>query len=265
MRELFTVIHPCGGVALSQGGQATIFKSEELEPIKLSWKRSLFADVHPLFAISDIRGSSSSRVEAITGDLASQMRLADEVLAPSGGGETAGLSGGGKISEFSTWMDRLELKASSPGDEIEGQEFLRNTRSSRFSSGSVGFGPRGRRSRQPTYFRDHRRGVGVDLRCSRRLRPFGDSGIREVLSELPHSGATEEGAELSIHTTSRFARPTVSIIASISAPLSVSSEPYDPLVPEESSFVAADGDECGGPQSPRAEVVNSKFLWRWLT
>ena len=47
--------------------------SSEMEPI-------VFRDVHPLYALSDIRGSSNHRVWSIQGDLLAQLGLAREVL-----------------------------------------------------------------------------------------------------------------------------------------------------------------------------------------
>ena len=49
-------------------------RGAELEPI-------VFSEVYPLYALSDIRGSSTQRARAIQADLLGQLRLAREVVA----------------------------------------------------------------------------------------------------------------------------------------------------------------------------------------
>ena len=78
IKERFTAIHPVVEWrfrkavldGLERAGDAA---AAELEPI-------IFADVHPLYALSDIRGSSTQRARAIQADLLAQLRLARDVV-----------------------------------------------------------------------------------------------------------------------------------------------------------------------------------------
>jgi hypothetical protein len=78
IKERFTAIHPVVEWrfrkavldGLERAGDAA---AAELEPI-------VFADVHPLYALSDIRGSSTQRARAIQADLLAQLRLARDVV-----------------------------------------------------------------------------------------------------------------------------------------------------------------------------------------
>jgi len=80
IKEQFTAIHPVvewrfrravlEGMEHGAGEQG---KAGEMEPI-------VFRDVHPLYAVSDIRGSSTHRAWAIQADLLTQLGLAREVL-----------------------------------------------------------------------------------------------------------------------------------------------------------------------------------------
>ena len=78
IKERFTAIHP---VVEWRFRQAVLDELErdadaagaELRPI-------VFEDVHPLYALSDIRGSSTQRALAIQADLLAQLRLAREVV-----------------------------------------------------------------------------------------------------------------------------------------------------------------------------------------
>ena len=72
--------HPSGGgVALPQGGARGLERAGRPPPPP-SWSRSSSGDVYPLYALSDIRGSSTHRARAIQADLLTQLRLAREVL-----------------------------------------------------------------------------------------------------------------------------------------------------------------------------------------
>jgi GAF domain-containing protein len=80
IKEQFTAIHPVVEwrfrKAVLQGmekGSEEPGKSGEMDPI-------VFRDVHPLYAVSDIRGSSTHRAWAIQADLLTQLGLAREVL-----------------------------------------------------------------------------------------------------------------------------------------------------------------------------------------
>src|SRR5206468_4510870 len=81
IKEQFTAIHPVVEwrfrqtvlEAMERPGAAERGKSGELEPI-------VFRDVYPLYAVSDIRGSSTHRAWAIQADLLTQLGLAREVL-----------------------------------------------------------------------------------------------------------------------------------------------------------------------------------------
>ena len=80
IKEQFTAIHPVVEwrfrktvlEAMEQPGTAD-HGGRDMEPI-------VFRDVHPLFAVSDIRGSSTHRAWAIQADLLRQLGLAREVL-----------------------------------------------------------------------------------------------------------------------------------------------------------------------------------------
>jgi hypothetical protein len=79
IKEQFTAIHPVVEwrfrkavlEGMEQGGEEQ--HRGEIEPI-------VFRDVHPLYAVSDIRGSSTHRAWAIQADLLTQLGLAREVL-----------------------------------------------------------------------------------------------------------------------------------------------------------------------------------------
>jgi hypothetical protein len=78
IKERFTAIHPVVEWrfrkavldALERGGDPT---AADLEPI-------VFEHVYPLYALSDIRGSSTQRAAAIQADLLTQLRLAGDVV-----------------------------------------------------------------------------------------------------------------------------------------------------------------------------------------
>ena len=79
IKERFTAIHPVVEwrfrkavlETMERGGEEQ--RTGEMEPI-------VFRDVHPLYAVSDIRGSSTHRAWAIQADLLTQLGLAREVL-----------------------------------------------------------------------------------------------------------------------------------------------------------------------------------------
>ena len=81
IKEKCTAIHPVGGVALPQGrarraraaAAARATGPAEMDPI-------VFPDVYPLYALADIRGSSTQRALAIQADLLAQLGLARDVL-----------------------------------------------------------------------------------------------------------------------------------------------------------------------------------------
>ncbi|HUM17466.1 MAG TPA: GAF domain-containing protein [Candidatus Nitrosotalea sp.] len=80
IKEQFTAIHPVVEwrfrkavlEGMEQGAEERA-KSGEMDPI-------VFRDVHPLYAVSDIRGSSTHRAWAIQADLLAQLGLARDVL-----------------------------------------------------------------------------------------------------------------------------------------------------------------------------------------
>ena len=79
IKERFTAIHPVvewrfRKAVLDGLERAGDPAAAELEPI-------VFNEVYPLYALSDIRGSSTQRARAIQADLLSQLRLAREVAA----------------------------------------------------------------------------------------------------------------------------------------------------------------------------------------
>jgi hypothetical protein len=78
IKERFTAIHPVvewrfRKAVLDGLERAGDPAAAELEPI-------VFEDVHPLYALSDIRGSSTQRARAIQADLLTQLRLAGELV-----------------------------------------------------------------------------------------------------------------------------------------------------------------------------------------
>ncbi|MEX2221312.1 MAG: GAF domain-containing protein [Candidatus Rokuibacteriota bacterium] len=80
IKEQFTAIHPVvewrfrkAVLQEMEHGPEGDDKPGEIEPI-------VFRDVHPLYAVSDIRGSSTHRAWAIQADLLAQLGLAREVL-----------------------------------------------------------------------------------------------------------------------------------------------------------------------------------------
>ena len=78
IKERFTAIHPVvewrfRKAVLDGLERAGDPAAAELEPI-------VFNDVYPLYALSDIRGSSTQRARAIQADLLAQLRLAREVI-----------------------------------------------------------------------------------------------------------------------------------------------------------------------------------------
>jgi len=79
IKERFTAIHPVvewrfRKAVLDGLERAGDPAAAELEPI-------VFNEVYPLYALSDIRGSSTQRARAIQADLLTQLRLAREVVA----------------------------------------------------------------------------------------------------------------------------------------------------------------------------------------
>jgi hypothetical protein len=80
IKEQFTAIHPVvewrfrkAVMESMERGRDEHTPAAEMEPI-------VFRDVHPLYAVSDIRGSSTHRAWAIQADLLTQLGLAREVL-----------------------------------------------------------------------------------------------------------------------------------------------------------------------------------------
>jgi GAF domain-containing protein len=78
IKERFTAIHPVvewrfRKAVLDELERDDTASGVELQPI-------VFAQVYPLYALSDIRGSSTQRALAIQGDLISQLRLARDVI-----------------------------------------------------------------------------------------------------------------------------------------------------------------------------------------
>jgi hypothetical protein len=78
IKERFTAIHPVvewrfRKAVLDGLERAGDPAAAELEPI-------VFSEVYPLYALSDIRGSSTQRARAIQSDLLTQLRLAGEVM-----------------------------------------------------------------------------------------------------------------------------------------------------------------------------------------
>jgi hypothetical protein len=80
IKEQFTAIHPVVEWRFRKAVLETMDRhsaeseaNREMEPI-------VFRDVHPLYAVSDIRGSSTHRAWAIQADLLTQLGLAREVL-----------------------------------------------------------------------------------------------------------------------------------------------------------------------------------------
>jgi hypothetical protein len=81
IKEKCTAIHPVVEWRFRQAALNSFERAEEeddgrpteMEPI-------VFRDVYPLYALSDIRGSSTHRAWAIQGDLSAQLRLARDVL-----------------------------------------------------------------------------------------------------------------------------------------------------------------------------------------
>ncbi|HEY5726721.1 MAG TPA: GAF domain-containing protein, partial [Methylomirabilota bacterium] len=80
IKQRCTNIHPVvewrfrqAVLRMLEGPEAGTDAGSEMEPI-------IFRDVHPLYALSDIRGSSNHRAWAIQGDLLAQLGLARDVL-----------------------------------------------------------------------------------------------------------------------------------------------------------------------------------------
>jgi hypothetical protein len=80
IKQRCTNIHPVvewrfrqAVLSMLEGPKAGTDAGSEMEPI-------IFRDVHPLYALSDIRGSSNHRAWAIQGDLLAQLGLARDVL-----------------------------------------------------------------------------------------------------------------------------------------------------------------------------------------
>ena len=78
IKERFTAIHPVVEWRFRQAVLEELERDAEASGVEL--RPIVFDDVHPLYALSDIRGSSTQRALAIQSDLLTQLRLARDVV-----------------------------------------------------------------------------------------------------------------------------------------------------------------------------------------
>lgn len=220
MRELFTVIHP--SVEWRFRRAAGNYLKERSRNGEAQLEEIVFPDVYPLFGISDIRGSSNSRVEAIAGDLATQLQLADEVLRQAMAVKPLAYLGEVRFRVHS-WMDRLDEGIAS-GDEIEGQDFLQQQIEpilKRIRS----FGPEVESAAQD-YFRtiDHEMGLIYEARGAY------DRSVTRIRQALSGYLIQEQTTAQSFYPHYFEVRKTDGVDHSIYIGASLcEQEPYDPL------------------------------------
>jgi len=81
IKERCTAIHPVVEWRFRQAALKNVERQETgSEAARGDWEPIVFQEVYPLYALADIRGSSTHRVEAIQADLMAQLALAHEVL-----------------------------------------------------------------------------------------------------------------------------------------------------------------------------------------
>jgi hypothetical protein len=136
IKEQCTAIHPAvewrfRQAALGAMERRVASAGAEMEPI-------VFRDVHPLYAVSDIRGSSTQRNLAIQGDLAAHLRLAGEVVRRAHDAKPLPI-----LDELGYRIDAhlTEIEGGlGSGDELRTIAFLRRDVEPRFEH-LAGFGP----------------------------------------------------------------------------------------------------------------------------
>ena len=141
IKERFTAIHPVvewrfRKAVLDGIERHGVGAGFELEPI-------VFENVHPLYALSDIRGSSTQRALAIQGDLLTQLRLARDVVEAAC--QARPLPALDELRyRVEKLLARVEATVAS-GDEVGVIAFLRSDVESLFDQlGGFGPGPRDR-------------------------------------------------------------------------------------------------------------------------
>jgi GAF domain-containing protein len=123
IKEKATAIHPAVEWRFRQAVLEGLERQPAGEPAAGELPPIVFRDVHPLYAVADIRGSSTHRAAAIQADLLAQLALAREVL------QAANAARALPILEHLT--DRVDLHASAievnlrSGDEVSVMTFLR--------------------------------------------------------------------------------------------------------------------------------------------
>ena len=80
IKEKCTAIHPVVEWRFRQAVFNSLEQQEESDARALEIEPIVFRDVHPLYALADIRGSSTHRAWAIQADLSAQLGLARDVL-----------------------------------------------------------------------------------------------------------------------------------------------------------------------------------------
>ncbi len=80
IKEKCTAIHPVVEWRFRQAVLNSLEQQEEGDARALEIEPIVFRDVHPLYALADIRGSSTHRAWAIQADLSAQLGLARDVL-----------------------------------------------------------------------------------------------------------------------------------------------------------------------------------------
>jgi hypothetical protein len=81
IKEKCTAIHPVVEWRFRQAVLNSLEQQHEGDARAMEIEPIVFRDVHPLYALADIRGSSTHRVWAIQADLSAQLALARDVLA----------------------------------------------------------------------------------------------------------------------------------------------------------------------------------------
>jgi len=123
IKEKATAIHPVVEWRFRQAVLESLEQQPAGEPSGGELPPIVFRDVHPLYAASDIRGSSTHRSAAIQADLLAQLALARDVLRVAHGARSL------PILEHLT--DRVDLHSSAievnlrSGDEVGVMTFLR--------------------------------------------------------------------------------------------------------------------------------------------
>jgi hypothetical protein len=141
IKEKATAIHPTVEWRFRQSVLAALERQRGDDSASVEMEEIVFEDVYPLYALSDIRGSSTQRALAIQTDLLAQLSLARDVLRAAHRARPLPV-----LDELAFRVEKtaadVEMSLRS-GDEMSVIAFLRDEVEPRFEH-LVGFGPEAR-------------------------------------------------------------------------------------------------------------------------